>query len=60
MTHSDPPEDEPPGESPGPDAPRTGSDTFIQQVYDELAAGIHLMRLTQGGHSASSRVVFVR
>lgn len=41
MSHTDPPATDPPGGEPAPDPPRAGSDTFIQQVYDELRAIAH-------------------
>ena len=41
MTNSDLPAAEPPEEAPQTGSPRTGSDAFIQQVYDELRAIAH-------------------
>lgn len=41
MPNSDPPTTDRPAGEPVPDPPRTGSDTFIQQVYDELRAIAH-------------------
>jgi RNA polymerase sigma factor (TIGR02999 family) len=35
------PDRDPPGDAPAGPPPRTGSDTFIQQVYDELRAIAH-------------------
>jgi RNA polymerase sigma factor (TIGR02999 family) len=41
VTNSDLPAAEPPEEAPQTGSPRTGSDAFIQQVYDELRAIAH-------------------